>query len=191
MNALVQARKILRSVKAVCNLYFKERIGFHTIWTRPSGVPALADFEILTLVVSALSWKKHNGPIWLYTDQLGAAWIHSLGLGWLYDRIHVILDDIPETIDAKLFWAAGKLYAYKHAPVPAVSIDYDAIIWKKLPVYWFNEVVALHPEPTSWGGYKTAPIQQFFGDTTMNWETDSLNAGVLVFNDEKLKNRYT
>ena len=191
MNLFDRLRKLTQATKRACTLWLKPRIGFHTIWTRPSGSFQLDDFEVLTLITSALSWKQHNGPMWLYTDELGAAWVYSNGLGWLYDRVHVTLDEIPQEIDAKLFWAAGKLFAYQQAPLGSVSIDYDAIIWKRMPHYFAHDIVALHPEPTSWGGYKKGPIQSIYGDEAINWKTDSLNSSVLVFNDQALKDAYT
>jgi hypothetical protein len=191
MNLLDRLKKLALATKRAWTLGLKPHIGFHTIWTRPNANFHLDDFEVLTLITSALAWKANNGPIWLYTDHLGAAWVYSNGLGWLYDRVVATLDDIPCEIDAKLFWAAGKLYAYQQAPVGSVSIDYDAIVWQRLPHYWDHDIVALHPEPTSWGGYKRGPIQAVYGEEVLNWRTDSLNASILIFNDEALKDAYT
>ncbi|MDY4416560.1 hypothetical protein, partial [Selenomonas sp.] len=52
----------------------------------PRGCDAvrLAEFEILTMALSALEWRAHNGPVTLVTDTVGASWVreHHLECVW-------------------------------------------------------------------------------------------------------------
>lgn len=170
-----------------------ERVGFHTIWTKPNPNFKLADYELLTLIVSALVYRRYNGPMHLYTDVRGFAYICRNGLTSLYDHIHTCLDEIPKEINPKIFWAGGKIFAYQRCQTPAISIDLDAIIWKKLPNL-NQDAVALHPEPVSWGAYINT--ERFAKDYNFprnewNWRIPAGNVGVLLFNDDKLKDFYT
>lgn len=150
----------------------------------------MPDYEVLTLIISAVSYKKNNGPIHLYTDSRGYEWFNRKGLLFLYDDVHVILDSINPNINPEVFWAAGKVFAYSRCPAPCVSVDMDAIIWQKLPIYR-DDAVALHPEPTNWGGYRNSDKFKLWGFEDWDWNTTAANVGVLIFNDQRLKDFYT
>jgi hypothetical protein len=51
---------------------------FHTNWTEPffarnpGRAYSLADYELLTIVLSALEWRRHNGSIRMITGPAGA-----------------------------------------------------------------------------------------------------------------------
>ena len=189
MNGLF-FRKVQRFLRYV---FHRRQVGFHTLWTRPTGgKPEFQDYELLTFITSALAWRKHNGPMRLYTDSQGFAWIKEMGLEGVYSQIFLTLDNIPKDVNPKVFWAAGKLYAYQHCSSPCVSIDMDAIVWKRLPLL-LDDFTALHNEPTDWGGYKNTEYLQEFGFCRdwWNWATPAANMGVAVFSDALLKQFYT
>lgn len=193
MNLLDKLRSQARHCRRRFESFCKPRVGFHTFWTRPiSGEISLPDYEVLTLIVSALKYRETNGPIHLYTDNRGYDYFLKHGLTQLYNEIHVILDEaVSPFIEPRVFWAAGKLAAYKHCAAPCVSIDLDAIIWKKLPFYK-DDVVPLHPEPLNWEGYRSNAVFEKFGFSKehWNWETPAANMGICVFNDQYLKSVY-
>ena len=60
--------------------------GFHSLWSKPymAGKQAeeywMQDYEVLTMILSALMWRKYNGGIRLCADEEARAFIEKLGL---------------------------------------------------------------------------------------------------------------
>ena len=107
--------------------------GFHTLRMRDGQVQNLQDFELMTMILSALSWRKHNGKIDLVTDVAGKGYIEKLGIGFVWDEIKLGLDILQAVgIDENTFWAAGKLVALGMYQSPCAVIDLDFIVWKQL-----------------------------------------------------------
>ncbi|MBQ6759623.1 MAG: hypothetical protein IJP42_11170, partial [Selenomonadaceae bacterium] len=74
---------------------------FHTLRTRGK----LDDFEIFTLILSALEWRRHNGEIFLYTDTAGKKFFDEAGLLELWDGVDTSLDEwLRLGIDENIFW---------------------------------------------------------------------------------------
>ena len=98
--------------------------------------------------MSALLWKKFNGPIKLYTDDAGLDYLKSVGLASLWDIINVdTLNSIAKDIDQKVFWAGAKLYALRAESAPVAMIDTDLFIWKDISSYCnYKKLVTLHRE---------------------------------------------
>ncbi len=124
---------------------------FHSFWSRPSRVVnwdevRIPDFELLTMMLSALEWRARNGPVRMITDSAGAAYFEHAGLTGLWDNVSAGLDRVPEDIDPYLFWAGGKLYALASMPCPCVMLDTDLIIWRELEIPAELDVVAAHGE---------------------------------------------
>lgn len=124
---------------------------FHSFWSLPNAIRSggrisFPDFELLTAILSALTWQRNNGPIRMITDTPGADFFRSIGLGGLWNQIDTSLDHVDPDVDPFMFWAGGKLYALKSMPTPCVMLDTDLIIWKELPHLDNWEVVAAHPE---------------------------------------------
>ena len=124
---------------------------FHSFWSTPNairggGVISFPDFELLTAILSALTWQKNNGSIKMITDRSGAAFFRDMGLTSLWDEIDTSLDQVEKEIDPFYFWAAGKLYALKTMDTPCVMLDTDLIIWKEVRGLSDWDVIAAHPE---------------------------------------------
>lgn len=124
---------------------------FHSFWTKPGrvinwGEIRFPDYELLTMMLSALKWRKQNGTIRMITDSAGAEFFTDLGLAGLWDDLGTELDGVPEDLDPYLFWAAGKLYALRRMPCPCVMLDTDLIIWKGLDIPRELDLVAAHGE---------------------------------------------
>lgn len=124
---------------------------FHSFWSKPNRVKnydaiKFADYEMLTMILSALRWQETNGPIKLVTDTPGAKFFQECGLENLWTEIVTCLDSISPQIDPFLFWAAGKLYALKHMACPCVMLDTDLVIWKRLDWLQDFDIVAAHSE---------------------------------------------
>ena len=88
--------------------------GFHTLWTAPFFqnndriTYDMQDYELLTMILSALMWRKNNGPVTMYGDSRAIDFIEKNGLSDIWNgglkEIHV-----PDSVPPRVFWAAGKL----------------------------------------------------------------------------------
>ena len=126
--------------------------GIHSFWSAPnrgrnSGEIVIPDYELLTMMLSALKWQQQNGSICMITDSAGAAFFEHAGLAGLWgEGLNTALDDMDPTLDPQRFWAAGKLAALRTIDAPCVMLDTDLIVWSDLSEYLTDAVVAAHRE---------------------------------------------
>jgi hypothetical protein len=177
---------------------------FHSNWTKPfflrnRGVPYFVeDYDLLTTILSALEWRKHNGGIKMVTDATGAEYYRRLGLTHIWDLgITTSLDVLDnEAIFPLSFWAAGKIFALEQQPVPCVMIDTDFIVWKSLATDTNDEkLVVAHREDLNGEWY---PEKTFFNmdrnyqfPAEWDWTILPCNTALLYIADEQLKEYYT
>ena len=130
-------------------------LALHVNWTRPTlmGNPdwkyGTDDFEIISTVLSAMLWRKFNGPIKLYTDKEGLEFYNSLGMTDLWNGgiDSTTLTRIPQSVPADIFWAAGKIYAIRKEEAPFVMMDTDLMVWDSIaPYIKGRKLMAYHPE---------------------------------------------
>ena len=126
--------------------------GFHSLWSKPymAGKQAeeywMQDYEVLTMILSALMWRKYNGGIRLCADEEARAFIEKLGLAHIWN-LGIEEITVPEAVPEKVFWAAGKLYSLKKMQMPAVMVDLDLIIWKDIRnIIKDTDICAIHRE---------------------------------------------
>lgn len=124
---------------------------FHAFWSAPRRARnAPADYELLTMMLSALKWREKNGEIAMLTDRAGAAFLESAGLASLWSTPpEAVLDGLDAFLDPVRFWAAGKLEALRLTAAPCVMLDTDLIVWQDVRARLGGSVVAAHPEPLS------------------------------------------
>lgn len=168
----------------------------HIISTAPffakkSGAFFQEDFDLYCTVLSALSWRRLNGRISLYTDEKGAEYYRRTGLTDIWNEVRVCLSPDMEGIDPKMFWAGGKLLALRECKAPCVMIDTDFIVWKKLD--FGKEIIAAHREELYPDVYP--PLSYFrlsehilppFDESVL-----PLNTAFLYLPDEDVKEFYT
>lgn len=92
---------------------------------------SLPEFELKTAEISALCWKRYNGPIYLVTDAAGATYFKEKGLSSVYDGIIICKTD-NYGIDKRKYWASSKIEALSFIETPCAIIDFDLIIWKPM-----------------------------------------------------------
>lgn len=125
---------------------------FHSFWSKPNrcrngGDIVIPDYELLTLMLSALKWRQLNGPIRMITDSDGAAFFERAGLAALWgEPLDTGLDRIEGDLDPTLFWAAGKLAALRRTGAPCVMLDTDMVLWEDVNARLAGSVVAAHRE---------------------------------------------
>jgi len=174
---------------------------FHVLWTKPYTAGgnhfSMNNAEILTLMVSALMWQKHNGSVKLYTDNDGLEFIRSMKLSALWDDgINTeVLENNDYPIDPEIFWAAGKLIALEAQASPCVMLDTDLIITQ--PIHHLLEqtfITALHPETLNSQVYLNPSLLKkptnFSFPAYYNWGARPSNTAFLYINDESFKTFY-
>ena len=175
---------------------------FHSNWTRPFFVRgadrpyAVEPFELLTTALSALAWRRENGPIRMICDSEAERYYESLGLCFLWDEgVHPLLDAVPQDINAMAFWAAGKLYALSAMPSPCVMIDTDFVCWKPLhPLVEGLDAAAIHREdimPDIYPGPAAFPQTHGFDFAALDWSVQPLNTALAYFGDDAFRRYYT
>lgn len=161
---------------------------FHTLRTRGK----LDDFEIFTLILSALEWRRHNGEIFLYTDTAGKSFFDEAGLLELWDGVDTSLDEMDTLgIDENIFWAGAKLFALSKQPLPCVMIDLDFIVWQ--PLTFDSKLAVIHRESRDLPCYPDANyfrLKNFTLPADLNWTLDPCNAALVYFGDENFVRRY-
>lgn len=174
--------------------------GFHTLWTAPyfkqntEDTYSMQDYELLTMILSALMWRKMNCPITLYGDERAIDYVERQGIAHIWNGgIKEI--EVPDRVSPRVFWAAGKLYALKKAKMPAVMVDLDLIVWKNIEKYIEGtNICAIHRE----GIYPDVyPGREFFNmkdgyafDPGWSWDEPPVNTCMLYMADEQFKNYY-
>ena len=184
----------------------KELLALHVNWTKPSQVRYpqrdynIADFEILSTILSACLWRQYNGPVKMYTDNIGYNFYDSWGLLDLWDGgVDVdVLEAIPNDIPADIFWAGGKLYAIKEQKEPFVMMDMDLLVWNCIHDIVANQkLMAYHSE--SLEQLKSCYIDYRFlkkrkgykPDANWDWNQDPYNTALTYYNDSKFLKYYT
>ncbi|MCL2643834.1 MAG: hypothetical protein FWD51_00030 [Betaproteobacteria bacterium] len=158
----------------------------------------IEDFDLLSTILSALMWREKNGHIKLYTDLTGYDHYASLDLLDLWDGgIDVaVVENIPDTINQQIFWAAAKIFALRNEAAPIAMIDTDLIVWKNLASELdTKKFVALHREELmdDWylhsGLLKKRCDYQF--DLKWDWTALPCNMALAYFSDEDFKKHYS
>jgi hypothetical protein len=98
---------------------------------------------------------------------------------------------MPEAVNPKVFWAAGKLQALLGVEGPCIALDTDAVLWD--PPAIGSELLALHAEDRRWSWYATGQ-EVFrsvgFTDSGWDWDADPVNAGIVCYPDAGFARRY-
>lgn len=174
---------------------------FHVLWTKPTTISgkrfSMNDAEILTMVVSALMWQKHNGSIKLYTDKVGYEFIQSMKLSALWDGgiDTELLENNDYPIDPEIFWAAGKLIALEAQACPCVMLDTDLIVTQPIQhLLKSTAITALHSEALNREVYLSPSLLKkplgFEFSADYNWDVLPSNTAFLYINNESFKSFY-
>ena len=175
--------------------------GIHIWSTAPGekkrgGNPyAPAYFELVCLALSALMWRKLNGPIKFYTDTEAFTWfqLHDLLDIWDGGVDTEALDSIPRSINQEIFWAGSKLFALRAETAPVAMVDTDLIIWKPLEDLLDGPLTVLHREEIldcyiPMECLKKRPGYQF--DPQWDWTVKPCNTAFAYFGDDAFKKQY-
>lgn len=176
---------------------------FHTNWTapffarNPKAAYSIEAFELLTTILSALEWQALGNSIRMITDDIGAAYYHTIGLDKLWnDGIHPLLTNaVPPEISPEIFWAGGKLFALQQMPAPCVMLDTDFIIWKDIaPLCGGADIAVIHREDINPEIYPDKPhfhLTPGFDMDSLDWTVKPCNTALCYFAQEEKKQAYT
>ena len=169
----------------------------HSTWTKPRLVNdafGIDDFEILSTILSALKWREKNGTITMVTDSTGFEFYKSRNMLGLWDEVRTDLDSIPDTIDANMFWASGKLFALKSAKTPVAMLDTDFIVWDRLAFDNLGDLTAIHSEELYSDVYPDIyhfeMRRGYVFNPDFDWRIKPLNTAFYVLKNENLRNLY-
>lgn len=160
---------------------------------RPEQPFSLAETDLLTARLSALLWRRYNGPICLITDRAGADYARQIGLEEHYDQVLTLLPENNWGIDPDKFWASGKILALRQLSAPCVILDMDLMVWEPLPLEDVP-LAAAHTEPLRQRTYP--PLSEFSMSPRYrfpDWDQtlEPLNTSILYMGSEALRSRYT
>ena len=168
---------------------------FHTLRIHGDNL-SMQKFELLTMILSALEWKKHNGTIKLITDSRGAEYLNHFNIIDLYDEVDTSLDTLDSlNIDEKVFWAGAKIFALSKQQAPCVMMDLDFIVWQQLDFTpYLNNAAVIHFEKVNNYIYPSAEHFKFKDDfkfpPALDWTVEACNTAFAYFGANDIIKKY-
>lgn len=128
------------------------------------------DFELLALILSALCWRRHNGSVRLYTDDVCADYFAARRLDSLWDDGIDTRALATTTVDTNFttFWAYARTVALAHERAPCFMLDMDMIVWRPIASLVRSDFMAIHSEPLSFSVY--VPASRLATPEGYRWE---------------------
>lgn len=170
--------------------------GFETTRSIKSDCYDQPDYQVLYTMLSAIYWKKLNGPIKLYTDSIGLEFYRQFRMHELYDELDIdFLNGYSKSsVDPAFFWTSGKIKCLAHQTSPFVFLDQDMIIKTKLPDYTSDLVVAHWEIPRGYYYFEKEDwekeIKHIEFPKDYNCSDLSPNTSFLMFNNLDVLNEY-
>ena len=172
----------------------KKLNAFHTLSTMNKTLNDefnMRDFDILTMILSALYWRKNNGNIKLVADKQVISYLINKKLEFIWNEIQEIED---YDINRNMFWAGGKIFALKEQESPIVMLDTDMIVWNDISPKLKEKVVAIHDEPIILDIYKGKDYfkmkNNYVFNDSFDWTVHPSNTALLYIEEEEFKDFY-
>lgn len=174
-------------------------VGYHVLSTSPmlsvhSDVKyKMRDYALYTAMLSALLWKKHNGPIHMVTDRAGYDFLKGTELFSIYDKVLPVLDERNSGISHERYWASSKVQALKMITAPCALIDMDMLVWEPLHLERY-QLAGTHIEHINKKIYPPLTYFRYSPDYSFpagwNSEAEPVNTSILYIADEEFKEYY-
>lgn len=146
--------------------------------------------------ISAIEWKKNNGPMHLYTTKKDLKFFTALGMDKLYSHIDTEVLEEQDDIHWPHFGPASKMKVLNSIQeFPVAFIDNDLIYRDKIVVN-DESIIYLHDEGKFWKNYPPVellskrPGYEFPKDLPQLNSCQPINVGLFIINDRKLKEEY-
>lgn len=174
--------------------YFEGR-GLSGNECQPEDEFQMPDYLLKTFILSALQWRRLNGPIILFTDKTFYNYLQTQKLLGYWDEVRPVLDDFRReypTLKQSVFWAGCKLYCYSLMKAPFACIDMDLVVLKPFTEPRDEDLIVAHYEDIDESSYGTEKEMNMKSDYCFCGpkETTGLNMCVCYFRNEKFKNRF-
>lgn len=184
-------------------------LGVHAFWSRPTITGTnghhilkneqfkMYDWELLHFVLSALEYRRLNGPIILFTDDIFYDYLKRLDFAKFWDYIDTEkyqkfrkLNIVPQNN-----WTAFKTWLMGELPSPFLMFDHDNVIHSKIPEQLFDiDVRFAHYEyrnPYYYPDQHEMDVEGFEFDPLWDWDTYIANTCMVYFNNDEFKNMYS
>ena len=183
-------------------------LGIHAYWSKPTltGTTGhhlekrekfeMFDFEIVHFLLSALFYRKLNGPIHLYTDLVFFEYLKGRNLLHFWDKIDTRLHSkfIKHNVSSERNWTGFKTWLLGELPAPFLLIDHDNIIYKEIPKELFDIPVRFaHMENINKYYYpdrEDMDVGNFKYNDNWKWDLEIANTCMMYFKSEEFKNEY-
>lgn len=213
LNGLDAASNPLRAIHAVWtapSMYVYDKSG---VYNRRKGQYSQEDFEVLSTVLSALLWRKMNGPIKLYTDTTGYTYYQNMGMLNLWnggidtktfqksspfiESNKTVTFSHNNLVLPDIFWAAGKIFATQAETAPFVMMDTDMLVWSALSqMVGNNKLMAFHPETLNDYNSCYLPYELlkkpdgYNPPSYWNWDANPYNTALVYYSDHALAKQF-
>ena len=172
--------------------------GVHSFKTfTKDGEPfKMEDFEVMVMIMSALSWRRYNGKIKLYADDVFANYIHENNLDFLWDNgIDIkILSEPKENINRKIFWAASKMDVINDMKINEVHMDVDFAAWGEMESFLskdFDVIVSHFEDVNEFNCYipkeELVPPKGYVFNKNLDWNFPAINTSFIMFKNKDAK----
>ena len=182
--------------------------GIHAYWSKPTltGTSGhhldkkekfeMFSFEIVHFLLSALFYRKLNGPIHLYTDPVFFEYLKEKNLLSFWDKIDTKLyNKFKEyNVSSEKNWTGFKTWLLGELAAPFLLIDHDNIVYTKIPEELFDTPVRFaHMEklnPYYYPSKEEMDVKNFEYDDDWRWDLDIANTCMLYFKFDDFKKEY-
>lgn len=172
-------------------------------WSPDAQERSFEDYYILTLILSAMQWRKTNpGKLTFYGDPYTIEYLEKNKLCPLWsvcDSQTLDREIDKKNYDIRTFFTIGKFIALQKEPIPCALIDTDLIIWENLkPLLKNAQCVFTHWEKPD---YSADPPMYLLPEKLnirsgyrfhKKWKfsLNAANTSFIYFNNNKLKQHY-
>jgi len=183
-------------------------LGIHAYWSKPTltgttghhldkkEVFEMFDFEIVHFLLSALFYRKLNGPIHLYTDKVFFDYLKNKNLLHFWDKVdtEAYSKFAHHKVNSNRNWTSFKTWLLGEISAPFLLIDHDNIIYTEIPKELFNMPVRFaHMETLNRYFYpdkERMDVNNFEYNESWNWNLDVANTCMLYFKTDEFKKEY-
>lgn len=184
-------------------------LGVHAFWSKPylTGTYGhhltggdkfhMYNFEILHFIVSALFYRKLNGPIHLYTDHIFYDYLKVNNFLHFWDNVDTQQYTKFEklTIDSKTSWTSFKTWLVGQLKPPFLMMDHDNMVYTKIPQNLYDvDVRFAHWELLDTSVYvdkNELQVDGFKFDDKWDWNINVPNTCLLYFNNKQISKHYS
>ncbi len=134
-----------------------------SLWTAPqfgTSYPTKIDlkFFLYYWALSARLARKQYGKVQLYVDDLGRELLVDVA-GIKFTDVFLELNRVP--VNPRC-WAGGKFYTYSMQDKPYLHLDFDVLLWKRLPERMMSAEVVLQNKEYFVDGWRYYyPVTEF------------------------------